>query len=116
MKPLYWTKVLLPACPSTTLWEELEDVEVPGPALEELFSKAVKKPKAVSEEPTAVKEDVEKKVAKEKPTKVIDPKKGQNVGIFTRSNKMDVAAVEAAAELSLPRLVRESNGLTFQAT
>ena len=94
MKPLYWTKVLLPACPSMTLWEKLEDVEVPGPALEELFSKAVKKPKAVNEESTEVKEDVEKKVVKEKPTKVIDPKKGQNVGIFIRSNKLDVAAVE----------------------
>ena len=90
MKPLYWTKVLLPpAQADCLLWSQLEEVEVSADKLEELFAKAV--PKKATVEVSEVKVE---KPGKEKPTKVIDPKKGQNVGIFMKSNKLDVAAVE----------------------
>jgi hypothetical protein len=93
MKPLYWTKVQRLPGTTSLLWDELEDVDVPPEKLEELFTKALPKPKAEAK----VEEGAEakpKKPGKEAPTKVIDPKKGQNVGIFMKSNKLTVSAVE----------------------
>jgi len=70
---------------STLLWEQLEDVDVEGPVLEDLFGKAASKPKL---------QEVEKKVEKVEAVKLIDGKKSQNIGIFLKSNKLDIEGVK----------------------
>ena len=54
MKPVYWSKVVNPlGLLNPLLWDQLEEVEVPGDQLEELFAKAAPKkvqPKEEKEE------------------------------------------------------------------
>ena len=93
VKPLYWTKVVNPlGCP--LLWDQLEEVEVPGDQLEQLFAKAA--PKKVQSKEVEKVEEVQKssRLGKAKPTRVIDAKKGQNVGIFLKSSKLCLQGVE----------------------
>ena len=95
MKPVYWTKVVNPlGLLNPLLWDQLEEVEVPGDQLEELFAKAV--PKKVQPKEEKKEEEVQKSTQNEKakPTRVIDPKKGQNLGIFLKSSKLNVQGVE----------------------
>jgi len=92
MKPLYWTKVVAPHSTASLLWDDLEDVEVPADKIEELFAKARPKKLKVEE---LKKEKEDKKPEKVKVVKLIDAKKGQNVGIFVKSMKLSAAAVEA---------------------
>jgi len=95
MKPLYWSRIQIPNNPigmpgtlqsGPLLWEQLEDVEVGGEVLEDLFGKAAPKPKGKEEKkPSADKVMV---------VKLIDGKKSQNIGIFLKSNKLDIEGVK----------------------
>ena len=69
------------------LWEQLDDVDVEGHVLEDLFGKAAPKPKEKTEEK-------EKKADKVGVVKLIDGKKSQNIGIFLKSNKLDLDGVK----------------------
>ena len=93
VKPLYWTKVVNPL-QWPLLWDQLEEVEVPGEQLEQLFAKAA--PKKVQPKEVEKMEDVQKssQLGKAKPKRVIDSKKGQNVGIFLKSSKLCLEGVE----------------------
>lgn len=94
MKPLYWTRIQLgnaPVFPGSAavngplVWDKVQDLDIKGEDLEDLFGKAQLKSKDANET----------KVVKipEKVAKVIDGKKSQNLGIFLRSNKIDVELV-----------------------
>merc|ERR1719186_2438916 len=95
MKPLYWSRIQISNNPTgmpgtlpsgPLLWEQLEDVEVGGELLEDLFGKAAPKPKSKEEKkPSADKVMV---------VKLIDGKKSQNIGIFLKSNKLDIEGVK----------------------
>jgi len=69
------------------LWDQLDDVDVEGDVLEDLFGKAAPKPKEKTEEK-------EKKTEKVGVVKLIDGKKSQNIGIFLKSNKLDLDGVK----------------------
>jgi len=93
MKPLYWSRIQIPNAPPGTgvphgplLWEQLEDVDIKGEVLEDLFGKAAPKPKEKKEE--------KKEVEKTSVVKLIDGKKSQNVGIFLKSKKLDIDGVK----------------------
>ena len=95
MKPVYWSKVVNPlGLLNPLLWDQLEEVEVPGDQLEELFAKAA--PKKVQPKEEKKEEEVQKSTQHEKakPARVIDPKKGQNLGIFLKSSKLNLQGVE----------------------
>ena len=94
MKPLYWSRIQIPNIPQgmpgqsgPLLWDELDDVAVEAETLEDLFGKAAPKPKEKNEEK---KETVEKVSL----VKLIDGKKSQNIGIFLKSNKLDIEGVK----------------------
>ena len=73
MKPVYWSKVVNPlGLLNPLLWDQLEEVEVPGVQLEELFAKAA--PKKVQPKEEKKEEEVQKSTQHEKakPTRVID--------------------------------------------
>ena len=89
MKALFWARIqsntAVPA-PAPVIWDDIEDLEVPGSRLETLFSKVAVKVKA--------KENVEEKAeAKLNLAKIIDGKKSQNLGIFLKSKKLDVEII-----------------------
>jgi len=92
MKPLYWSRIQIPNVPGGNgvhgplLWDQLEDVEIEGDVLEDLFGKAAPKPKEKKEE----KQEVEKVSV----VKLIDGKKSQNIGIFLKSMKLDIDGVK----------------------
>jgi len=79
------------------IWEDLDDVPIEEEEFDDLFSRAVTKPKKKEE----------KKVAKpkaEKPASILDSKRSQNIGIFIKSTHIDVARMEEVVynfELSL---------------
>ena len=75
------------------MWDQLEEVEVPGDQLEQLFAKAA--PKKVQPKEEKVEDDQKSSQSgKAKPTSVIDSKKGQNLGIFLKSSKLCLEGVE----------------------
>ena len=93
MKSLFWarfqsnTSRALPSGPPPMIWDKIEDLEVPGPRLETLFSKIAVKVQA--------KEKVEVMAeAKVNLAKIIDGKKAQNLGIFLKSKKLDVDIIK----------------------
>merc|ERR1719450_1838188 len=94
MKPLYWTRIQIPPSlphgvglpQAPLLWEQLDEVDIEGDVLEDLFGKAAPKPKEKKEE----KQEVEKISV----VKLIDGKKSQNIGIFLKSNKLDIDGVK----------------------
>ena len=94
MKSLFWARIqsnapraLQSGPPPPVIWDDIEDLEVPGPRLESLFSKVAVKVKA--------KEKVEVKAeAKVNLAKIIDGKKAQNLGIFMKSKKLDVEIIK----------------------
>ena len=107
MKPLYWTRIQIPvaflqdqpATPSLAsegpesqaaekvIWEQIEDVNIKEEEFDDLFSRAVAKPKEKKE-----KKPTQPKV--EKPATILDPKRAQNIGIFLRSTHIDVGRLE----------------------
>ena len=107
MKPLYWTRIQIPvaflqdqpATPSLAsegpesqasekvIWEQIEDVNIKEEEFDDLFSRAVAKPKEKKE-----KKPTQPKV--EKPATILDPKRAQNIGIFLRSTHLDVGRLE----------------------
>jgi len=113
MKPLYWTRIQIPVTQTpvtaqdgdqetekekeNVIWEDLDDVPIEEEEFDDLFSRAVTKPKKKEE----------KKVAKpkaEKPASILDSKRSQNIGIFIKSTHIDVARMEEVVynfELSL---------------
>jgi len=93
MKPLYWSRIQIPNVPpgaavphGPLLWDQLDHVDIEGEVLEDLFGKAAPKPKEKKEE--------KKEVEKTSVVKLIDGKKSQNVGIFLKSNKLDIDGVK----------------------
>merc|ERR1719315_634605 len=56
MKPLYWSRIQIPNVPGVSgiqgplLWDQLDDVDIEGHVLEDLFGKAAPKPKEKKEE------------------------------------------------------------------
>merc|ERR1719347_966900 len=111
MKPLYWTRIQIPVTQTpvnsqeseketdkeNVIWEDLDDVPIEEEEFDDLFSRAVTKPKKKEE----------KKVSKpkaEKPASILDSKRSQNIGIFIKSTHIDVARMEEVVynfELSL---------------
>ena len=95
MKPLYWARIQIPNIPSgmpggiqgPLLWDQLDDVSIEGEVLEDLFGKSAPKPKEKTE-------DKQEKVEKVGLVKLIDGKKSQNIGIFLKSNKLDIDGVK----------------------
>ena len=93
MKSLFWARIqsntsrALQSAPAPMIWDDIEDLEVPGSRLETLFSKVAVKVQA--------KEKVEVKAeAKVNLAKIIDGKKSQNLGIFLKSKKLDVEIIK----------------------
>ena len=88
MKPLYWTRIQIPVSPPAVLpvetessggdkviWEQIEDVTIKEEEFDDLFSRLVAKPK----------EKKEKKSSKpkvEKPSSILDPKRGNILRIM----------------------------------
>ena len=93
VKPLYWTKVVNPL-QLPLLWDQLEEVEVPGDQLEQLFAKAAPKKVQPKEEEKVEDDQESSQSGKAKSTSVIDSKKGQNLGIFLKSSKLCLEGVE----------------------
>jgi len=110
MKPLYWTRIQIPVNPTPNtpsegaeaekekvIWEDLDDVPIEEEEFDDLFSRAVMKPKK-KEEKKVVKPKVDK------PASILDSKRSQNIGIFIKSTHIDVARMEEVVynfELSL---------------
>ena len=90
MKPLFWTRIQTgntqpvykaDGMKETTIWEQIEDLEVDGNVLEENFGKADMKPKV---------KEVKEVQKVEGGKKIIEGKKSTNLGIFLKSKKIDV--------------------------
>lgn len=116
MKPLYWTRIVAPPTaklppPGTTddtsqvdaaiapvvtgtspheLWQEIDETNLDNlDEFAELFSRRAVVPKKPTEEATV-------KPTKAKTVKVLDSKRSQSVGIFSRSLHVDFAEIEHA--------------------
>lgn len=104
MKPLYWTRIVAVAVPppaptisddvvdnarAPELWQEIDETSLDNlDEFTELFSRQAIIPKKQKEE-TA-------KPVRVKTIKVLDSKRSQNVGIFSRSLHVDFAEIEHA--------------------
>lgn len=105
MRPLYWTRIRIPmtntpetgnATPDSgplVLWEDLEETPIEADEFEDLFSRPVTKAKVKSDTKKKEEEAAKKKTAT---AKFLDPKRSQEVGIFIRSNRLDIPEVENA--------------------
>lgn len=97
MKPLYWTRIVAPVEPvaeittnttPTELWQEIDETNLDNlDEFTELFSRQTVMP---------IKAKVETKPAKVQTIKVLDSKRSQSVGIFSRSLHFDFAEIEHA--------------------
>lgn len=99
MKPLYWTRIVAPvteevpeveagATTPTELWQEIDETVLDNlDEFTELFSRQTAMP---------IKVKVEAKPAKMQTIKVLDSKRSQSVGIFSRSLHFDFAEIEHA--------------------
>lgn len=102
MKPLYWTRIVAPkpiSAPESTeaaavspkekhLWQEIDETNLDNiDEFTELFSRQAVVPKAKKEAAKPV---------RIKTIKVLDSKRSQNVGIFSRSLHVDFAEIEHA--------------------
>ncbi|CAD6234367.1 GSCOCG00001858001-RA-CDS [Cotesia congregata] len=105
MKPLYWTRIIIPAdqqpiIPATTpdappqvpLWLEIEKQEenVNMKEFVDLFSRQV-----IERKPTIKKEE-SSKPSKIQPAKILDSKRSKTVGILEKSLRVDFSEVENA--------------------
>lgn len=98
MKPLYWTRIVAPVeqtaaeLPADTspaeLWQEIDETKLDNlDEFTELFSRQTVMP---------MKAKIETKTAKVQTIKLLDSKRSQNVGIFSRSLHFDFAEIEHA--------------------
>lgn len=104
MKPLYWTRILVPAVPTergsadatdpavqAPLWAELEEVkDLDMKEFAGLFSHQVTARKPVK------KPDQASKPSKAQPAKILDSKRSKSVGILEKSLHLDFSEVENA--------------------
>ncbi|XP_044578585.1 protein diaphanous homolog 1-like isoform X1 [Cotesia glomerata] len=105
MKPLYWTRIIIPADqqpiipatspdapPQVPLWLEIEKQEenVNMKEFVDLFSRQV-----IERKPTIKKEE-SSKPSKIQPAKILDSKRSKNVGILEKSLRVDFSEVENA--------------------
>lgn len=100
MKPLYWTRIVASAStttqpdapvntPETQLWQEIDETSLDNlDEFTELFSRPIIEPKKVKEET--------QKPVKAKTIKVLDSKRSQSVGIFSRSLHVNFHEIEHA--------------------
>ena len=99
MRPLYWTRIQVPNTPSNgtadesvgSLWEDLEEVPIEVDEFDDMFSRPVIK---VSK---GKRKDIDKKMeepAKISVAKLLDSKRSQNIGIFMKSNHLEIQEVE----------------------
>ncbi|KAK0074270.1 hypothetical protein PV325_008580 [Microctonus aethiopoides] len=102
MKPLYWTRILIPANatptipasspdspPQVPLWMEIEEEkDVNIKEFVDLFSRQV-----VDRKPTIKKEESNKS-SKIQPAKILDSKRSKTVGILEKSLRVDFSEVE----------------------
>ena len=99
MRPLYWTRIQVPNTPSDgtnngdvgTLWEDLEDIPIEVDEFDDMFSRPVIKVNKGRKENHEVKKEDPAKMAV---TKLLDPKRSQNIGIFMKSNRLSIQEVE----------------------
>ena len=69
------------------IWEHIEDVNIKEEEFDDLFSRAVSKPKP--------KQNPKVSPSKaDKPASILDSKRAQNIGIFLRSTHIDVGRLE----------------------
>ena len=99
MKPLYWTRIQIPVSQEPPpemesmeekeklIWEDLDDILIKEEEFDDLFSRAVTKPKKKEEKKVS-------KIKAEKPASILDPKRSQNIGIFIKSTHIDVSRLE----------------------
>lgn len=104
MKPLYWTRILIPANqtptipptspdapPQVPLWIEIEEEQqVNMKEFVDLFSRQV-----IERKPTIKKEESDRP-SKILPAKILDSKRSKNVGILEKSLRVDFSEVENA--------------------
>ena len=100
MKPLYWTRIVIPSnvsvdtspsetSASTPLWAQIDEIPIDDlTEFTDLFSRQVvnTKPKT---KPVEVKSKIE-------PIKILDSKRSQNVGILAQSLHVDMSEIENA--------------------
>uniref|UniRef100_A0A0C9QYA8 Capu protein n=1 Tax=Fopius arisanus TaxID=64838 RepID=A0A0C9QYA8_9HYME len=103
MKPLYWTRIVIPANttptipatspgapPQVPIWIEIEEEKVNIKEFVDLFSRQV-----VERKPTIKREESDKP-SKIQPAKILDSKRSKNVGILEKSLRVDFCEVENA--------------------
>ncbi|XP_049835030.1 formin-like [Schistocerca gregaria] len=93
MKPLYWTRIVVPATESvkqqTALWEDLEEAKIEDiDEFANLFSRQVTERKPVKKK--------EEKPTKQQAAKLLDSKRSQNVGILSSSLHVEFSEIENA--------------------
>lgn len=103
MKPLYWTRILVPASvtpipaespdapPQVPLWVEIEEAKsIDITEFANLFSRQV-----IERKPTKKKDETDKP-SKIQPAKILDSKRSKMVGILEKSLHVDFSEVENA--------------------
>lgn len=101
MKPLYWTRIVAPSVATPTqlnvptnaeeaqLWKEIDETSLDNlDEFTEMFSRPIVEPKKTKEET--------QKPVKAKTIKVLDSKRSQSVGIFSRSLHVNFDEIEHA--------------------
>ncbi|KAG4074898.1 hypothetical protein HA402_009323 [Bradysia odoriphaga] len=100
MKPLYWTRIVAPSVvppqpnlqvntDEAQLWKEIDETALDNlDEFTEMFSRPIIEPKKPKEET--------QKLVKSKTIKVLDSKRSQSVGIFSRSLHVNFAEIEHA--------------------
>ncbi|XP_047002807.1 formin-2-like [Schistocerca americana] len=93
MKPLYWTRIVVPATESVkqqmALWEDLEEAKIEDiDEFANLFSRQVTERKPVKKK--------EEKPTKQQAAKLLDSKRSQNVGILSSSLHVEFSEIENA--------------------
>lgn len=99
MRPLYWTRIQVPANHNASvtddpenpqdLWEDLEETPIEVEEFDSLFSRPEVKPKAKKEDKKSADAAPKMTVAK-----VLDSKRSQNVGIFIKSKHLEIHELE----------------------
>ena len=99
MRPLYWTRIQVPNTPSNgtadesvgSLWEDLEEVPIEVDEFDDMFSRPVIKVSKGKQKDTDKKTEDPAKISV---AKLLDSKRSQNIGIFMKSNHLEIQEVE----------------------
>ena len=99
MRPLYWTRIQVPNTPSNgtadesvgSLWEDLEEVPIEVDEFDDMFSRPVIKASKGKQKDTDKKTEDPAKISV---AKLLDSKRSQNIGIFMKSNHLEIQEVE----------------------